>query len=58
MKQIKKHSIKYHTIASEYRDQNAVEGVIREVRRRWFRLKILTNIPNRLWDYGLQWVCA
>ena len=57
MKQIKKHSIKYHTIESEYHDQNAAEGVIREVRRRWFRLKILTNTPNRLWDYGLQWVC-
>ena len=57
MQQIKKHSIKFHTIESEYHNQNAAEGVIREVRRRWFRLKILTNIPNRLWDYGLQWVC-
>ena len=57
MKQIKKHSIKFHTIESEYHDQNAVEGVIREVRRRWFRLKNLNNTPNRLWDYGLQWVC-
>ena len=34
-----------------------MEGVIREIRRRWFRLMLSRNIPKRLWDYGLTWVC-
>ena len=28
------------------------------MRQKWYRLKILTNIPNHLWDYGLEWVCS
>ena len=33
-----------------------MEGVIREIRRRWYRLILSRNIPKRLWDYGLTWV--
>ena len=45
MKQVKTHSIKYHTIEPDYHNQNATEGVITKVRRKWYRLKLLTNIP-------------
>ena len=57
MKQIHKHGITWH-VSEPYRpDQNAAEGVIREIRRKWFRVMIRKNMPRRLWDYGIQWVC-
>ena len=54
IKQIKKHSIKCHTIEPDFHNQNAAEGVIRDVRRKRYRLKVFTNIPNRLWGYELE----
>jgi hypothetical protein len=57
MKNIRKYSINYH-ITEPYRpNHNFAEGVIREVRRKWFRVMVRKNVPQRLWDYGLQWVC-
>jgi hypothetical protein len=35
-------------------NQNPSEGVIREVRRRWFRTMIRKRVPRRLWDYGVR----
>lgn len=57
MKEIHKHDIKYH-ITEPYRpNQNRVESVIRELRKKWFRIMAQRNVPKRLWDYGLKW-CA
>lgn len=57
MKQIMKHGIEYHVSEPHRPDQNAAEGVIREVRRKWFRIMMRKGVPRRLWDYGIQWVC-
>ena len=57
MKQIRKNNITLHTIEPERHNQNSAEGVIREVRRKWFRTMVRKRIPKRFWDYGIKWVC-
>ena len=57
MKQIRKSDIDFHVIEPDRHNQNPCEGVIREVRRKWFRTMIRKRVPRRLWDYGMRWVC-
>jgi hypothetical protein len=57
MSNVRKYSIDYH-ITEPYRpNHNFAEGVIREIRRKWFRVMVRKNVPQRFWDYGMQWVC-
>jgi hypothetical protein len=57
MANVRKYAIDHH-ITEPYRpNHNFAEGVIREIRKKWFRVMVQKNIPQRLWDYGLQWVC-
>ena len=37
-------------------NQSKVEGMIRELRKNWFRTMHRKRVPKRLWDYGLKWV--
>ena len=55
MKQIHKHNIDYHISEPEQHNENPVEGVIRELRRKWYRIMIRKKVPQRLWDYGMKW---
>ena len=57
MKQTRKNDIYFCVIEPDRHNQNPCEGVIREVRRKWFRTMIRNRVPRRLWDYGIQWVC-
>jgi hypothetical protein len=57
MTNVRRYSINFH-ITEPYRpNHNFTEGVIREVRKKSFRIMVRRNVPQRLWDYGLQWVC-
>ena len=56
MKQIRRHDIDYHISEPDMHNQNPVEGVIRELRRKWYRIMIRQRVPNELWDYGMKWV--
>ena len=56
MKQIRTHNIDFHISEPDMHNQNPVEGVIRELRRKWYRIMIRQRIPKELWDYGLRWV--
>ena len=33
----------------------AIEGAIRELRKKWFRTMIRTKYPKKLWEYGITW---
>ena len=55
MKCCRKNDIKVTTTEPERPNQNPAEGVIREVRRRWFRTMIRKRVPRKLWDYGVRW---
>ena len=56
MEQVQKHHIDYHVMEPEQDNQSWVEGVIREIRKKWFRVMTKKYVPKRLWDYGLRWV--
>lgn len=56
MKQIRLHDIDYHVSEANLHNQNPCEGVIRELRRKWYRIMIRKRVPEALWDHGLRWV--
>ena len=56
MKQIRSHNIDYHISEADLHNQNPVEGVIREIRRKWYRVMIRKRVPKQFWDYGMRWV--
>ena len=56
MKQIRLHDINYHITEADLHNQYPVEGVIGELRRKWYRIMVKKRIPRQLWDYGLRWV--
>ena len=57
MKNVRKYSIKHKTTEPDRPNHNSAEGVIREIRMKWYRIMVKKRVPNRLWDYGLRWVC-
>ena len=57
MSNVRKYAINHYTTEPYRPNHNFAEGVIREVRRKWFRVMVRKSVPHRLWDYGLQWVC-
>ena len=57
MKQVSIHNIIHHISERNHPNQNGVEGVIREIRRRWYRIMLNKHIPQRLWDYVIHWIC-
>ena len=56
MEQVRKHHIDIHTTEPGQYNQSKVEGVIRELRKNWFRTMHCKRVPKRLRDYGLKWV--
>ena len=56
MKQIRSNDINFHITEPDLHKQNPAEGVIREIRRKWYRVMIRKRVPTRLWDYGMRWV--
>ena len=48
----------HHTLSEPYRpNQNPAEGTIREIKKRWYPVMYKKNVPKRVWDYGLVWIC-
>ena len=56
MSQIRKHNVDFHISEKGYHNQNPLEGVIRELRRKWYRVMVRKQVPVKLYDYGFQWV--
>ena len=56
MEQVQKHHIDYHVTEPEQYNQSRVEGLICEIRKKWFRVMTKKYIPKQLWDYELRWV--
>ena len=56
MEQVKKNGIDWHISAPGCPNQNSAEGVIPELRKKWFRLLTRKKVPKRVWDYGLEWI--
>ena len=56
MSQIRKNDINYKISEKGYHNQIPVEGCIRELRRKRYRVMVRKRVPVRLWDYGMKWV--
>ena len=56
MKELQKHGIDLHATDLGCHNRSKVEGVIREMRKKWFRVILIKKVPHILWDYGLKWV--
>ena len=57
LKGIREFEIIPHVIEPDRHNQNRVEGIIREVRKKWYRIMLKKRAPRRLWDYGFRCVC-
>jgi hypothetical protein len=55
---LRKYDIQSKIAEAERHNQNPAKGVIREIRKRWFRQVFRTNCPRRIWNYGVPYVCA
>ena len=52
MKCYRRNYISLKNAEPEIPNKNPVEGVVREVRRKWFQTMIRKRVPRNLWDYG------
>ena len=52
-----KHAINLHVTEPHRHNQSKVEGIVQEIRKRWFCIMLKKKVPRRLWDYGVMWVC-
>ena len=57
MKTIRKYGSQYHISSPRRPNENPAEGAIREIKKRWYRVMLKNKVPERLWDFGLVWVC-
>ena len=55
---VKNHVIQTQRSAPMRPNENPSEGSVREVKRKWYRIKSKKNIPDMLWDYGIDYVCV
>ena len=53
---IQKHDIIWHVLSPYRLNENPAESAIRELKKKWFRLKTKKKIPSRLCDYGIKYV--
>ena len=49
MQQVRKHHIDFHLTEPERYNQSRVDGVICEIRKKWFRVMMKRSVPKRLW---------
>lgn len=54
---VRKYGISHHKAEAGMHNQSPAEGVVRECRRKWYRIMFAKKVPIFLWDYGLRWVC-
>ena len=53
MRCIRKNHIDWRSTEPHSHWQNQAEGMIRELRKDWRRIRVKRNVPKRLWDYGM-----
>ena len=56
MKELGKDGIDLHVANPDLHNQSKVEGVMKEMRKKWFRVMLRKKVPRRLGYYRLKWV--
>ena len=54
---MRKHHIDWHVPQPYKPDENPAKGSIREVKKKYYRLKAKHDVPDRLWDFLISYVC-
>ena len=54
---VRKHEIQNQRSAPRRPNKKPYEGSIREVKSKWYQMQAKKNITDRLWDYGIDYVC-
>jgi hypothetical protein len=57
VRNVRKYSIDHRVTEPDRPNHNFAEGVIREIRKKLYRVMMKRSVPRRLWDNGLRWVC-
>ena len=55
-KEVCSQGIDHHISDTDLQKHNPVEGVIRELRHKWYHSMVNKRVPRKLWDYGVSWV--
>jgi hypothetical protein len=53
-RQVRKYNIRTHVSEPGLHNQSPAEGVVRELKRRWYRTMFKNQVPALFWDYGLR----
>ena len=56
-RQVRKNDIRTHVSEAYRPNQSPAEGVVREIKKKWYRLMFKKRVPKVFWDYGMCWVC-
>ena len=56
MQQIRKQHIDLQLVEPGRHNRSKVEGMTRELWKRWFHVMVQIDVPKQLWDYGMRWV--
>ena len=57
MKTVNNYGNRYHVSSPIRPNYNPMEGAIREIKERWYRIMLKNKVQKILWDYGLIWIC-
>ena len=57
MKTVRRSRITTHTSEAKRANDSPAEAAIREIKKRWYRIMQKMRVPQRLWDFGLVWIC-
>lgn len=57
MEVIRRANIQFHVSGPRRPNKNPTEAAIREVKKRWYRVMAKRSVLQRLWDFGITWVC-
>ena len=56
IKEVQKNGIDLHVTKPGRHNQSKVEGVIREMCKKWFGVMLRKKVLHILWYYGIKWV--
>ena len=56
-KSVRKYKIKIHVSAPWRRNENPVEGAIREINNLWYWIQANLKVQDSLWGYGITYFC-
>ena len=56
MIEVHRKGIDYHISDTDLHNQNPVEGVVMEVRRKWYCTMVKKRVPSKIWYFGVIWI--